>query len=182
MARQNKHIRFQVAHKAAQMMAEEGISDYAFAKRKAAKFFGLMDGDVLPSNDEINDAIKEHQALFNNNNEQTTQIIFTEAFKIMELLDKFNPYLSGHLAFGLIIPNPTITINLYLENFKEIEFFLINNSIIYKNKKNNAFTHSLVIEHKKYPIVLNLLQKKDLNFKNKKLSTREVKKLINGIK
>ena len=42
MARQSKHIRFQVAHKAAQMMAEEGISDYAFAKRKAAKFFGLM--------------------------------------------------------------------------------------------------------------------------------------------
>ena len=38
MARQSKHIRFQVAHKAAQMMAEEGISDYAFAKRKAAKF------------------------------------------------------------------------------------------------------------------------------------------------
>jgi hypothetical protein len=31
MARQSKHIRFQVAHKAAQMMAEEGISDYAFA-------------------------------------------------------------------------------------------------------------------------------------------------------
>jgi hypothetical protein len=64
MARQSKHIRFQVAHKAAQMMAEEGISDYAFAKRKAAKFFGLMDGDALPSNDEINDAIKEHQAIF----------------------------------------------------------------------------------------------------------------------
>ena len=64
MARQSKHIRFQVAHKAAQMMAEEGISDYAFAKRKAAKFFGLDDGDALPSNDEINDAIKEHQAIF----------------------------------------------------------------------------------------------------------------------
>ena len=30
MARQNKHIRLQVAHKAAQMMSEEGISDYAF--------------------------------------------------------------------------------------------------------------------------------------------------------
>jgi len=28
------------------MMAEEGISDYAFAKRKAAKFFGLDDGDA----------------------------------------------------------------------------------------------------------------------------------------
>ena len=37
MARQSKHIRFQVAHKAAQMMAEEGISDYAFAKRKDRK-------------------------------------------------------------------------------------------------------------------------------------------------
>ena len=46
MARQSKHIRFQVAHKAAQMMAEEGISDYAFAKRKAAKFFGLMMGTL----------------------------------------------------------------------------------------------------------------------------------------
>jgi hypothetical protein len=64
MARQSKYIRLQVAHKAAQIMAEEGISDYAFAKRKAAKFFGLIEGNMLPSNNEINEAIKEHQAIF----------------------------------------------------------------------------------------------------------------------
>ena len=64
MTRQSKHIRFQVAHKAAQMIVEEGISDYAFAKRKAARFFGLLDGDTLPSNDEIKEALRTHQSIF----------------------------------------------------------------------------------------------------------------------
>ena len=44
MARQSKHLRFQVAHKAAQMMAEEGINDYAFKNVKLLNFLGFKMG------------------------------------------------------------------------------------------------------------------------------------------
>ena len=111
MARQSKHIRFQVAHKAAQMMAEEGISDYAFAKRKAAKFFGLMDGEALPSNDEINDAIKEHQAIFfDEEHEARLKVLRLEALSLMKKLKAFNPHLTGPALDGTAGRYPTIHI------------------------------------------------------------------------
>ncbi len=124
MARQSKHLRFQVAHKAAQMMAEEGISDYAFAKRKAAKFFGLQDGDALPSNDEINDAIKEHQAIyFDEEHEARLKVLRLEALSLMKKLIAFNPHLTGAALDGTAGRYPTLHIQLYADSMKEVEFF-----------------------------------------------------------
>ena len=39
-----------VDQQAARLMAEEGIADYAFAKRKAARQLGMEDGKCLPGN------------------------------------------------------------------------------------------------------------------------------------
>ena len=149
MTRQSKHIRFQVAHKAAQMMAEEGISDYAFAKRKAAKFFGLMDGDALPSNDEINDAIKEHQAIFfDEKDANRLETLKLEALILMKKLSHFNPYLSGSSLDRTSGRYPIINIKLYPDSMKEVEFFLLNQSIQYtiRDKKSHLKNH---IQNKK---------------------------------
>jgi len=159
MARQSKHIRCQVAHKAAQMMAEEGISDYAFAKRKAAKFFGLMDGDALPSNDEINDAIKEHQAIFFNEKDKLRlKALRKEALVVMKKLQMFNPCLVGGVLDGTSSRYSIIQINLYVASTKEIEFFLLNNNIKYfylqTKKFNNDVTQILEIEGLLGPIQL----------------------------
>jgi len=144
MARQNKHIRFQVAHKAAQLITEEGISDYAFAKRKAAKFFGLMDGDTLPSNDEIKDAIKEYQAIFFDEKYEThLKILRLEALKLMKKLQIFNPYLMGALLDGSAGRYTIIQIQLYADSMKDIELFLINNKINYQ-------AHDRKLSGKKY--------------------------------
>ena len=125
MARQSKHIRFQVAHKAAQMMAEEGISDYAFAKRKAAKFFGLMDGGALPSNEEINDAIKEHQAIFfDEEHEERLKVLRLEALSLMKKLSAFNPHLTGSALDGTAGRYPTLHIQLYADSMKALNFFM----------------------------------------------------------
>ena len=141
MARQSKHIRFQVAHKAAQMMAEEGISDYAFAKRKAAKFFGLMDGDALPSNDEINDAIKEHQAIFfDEEHEERLKVLRLEALSLMKRLSAFNPHLTGGALDGTAGRYPTLHIQLYADSMKEVEFFYL---IIISHMKHAIENHAL---------------------------------------
>jgi hypothetical protein len=155
MARQGKHIRFQVAHKAAQMMAEEGISDYAFAKRKAAKFFGLMDGDALPSNDEINDAIKEHQAIyFDEEHEERLKILRLEALSLMKKLIAFNPHLTGGALDGTAGRYPTIHIQLYADSMKEVEFFLLNHNIAYETRDRKSHTKDPMKDKKKIPILI----------------------------
>ena len=190
MARQSKHIRFKVAHKAAQMMAEEGISDYAFAKRKAAKFFGLMDGDALPSNDEINDAIKEHQAIFfDEEHEAGLKILRLEALSLMEKLNAFNPHLTGGVLDGTAGRYPIIHIQIYADSMKEVEFFLLNHNIAYETRDRKSRTKDpmqdkkiipvLTLEGSMGPIELLIYHVDDLKINKPKGSIIEIKNIIN---
>jgi hypothetical protein len=189
MARQSKHIRFQVAHKAAQMMAEEGISDYAFAKRKAAKFFGLMDGEALPSNDEINYAIKEHQAIFfDEEHEARLKELRLEALSLMKKLSDFNPHLTGPALDGTAGRYPTIHIQLYADSMKEVEFFLLNHNIAYETRDRKYHTKDpmqdkkmipvLTLEGSMGPIELLIYPIDDLKINKLKASINEVLKIL----
>ncbi len=190
MARQSKHLRFQVAHKAAQMMAEEGISDYAFAKRKAAKFFGLDDGDALPSNDEINDAIKEHQAIyFDEEHEARLKVLRLEALSLMKKLIAFNPHLTGSALDGTAGRYPTIHIQLYADSMKEVEFFLLNHNIAYETRDRKSRTKDLMQDKKIIPVLmlegatgpieLLIYHVDDLKINKLKASINETEELIN---
>jgi hypothetical protein len=189
MARQSKHIRLQVAYKAAQMMAEEGISDYAFAKRKAAKFFGLMDGDALPSNDEINDAIKEHQAIFfDEEHLERLKVLRLEALSLMKKLSAFNPHLAGGVLDGTAGRYPTIHIQIYADSLKEVEFFLLNHNITYETRDRKSRTKDpmqdkkiipiLTLEGSTGPIELLIYHIDDLKINKLKASIEETEKLI----
>jgi hypothetical protein len=47
------HLRRSIASAAARLMAEDGISDYGVAKRKAARHMGASEGESLPTNEEV---------------------------------------------------------------------------------------------------------------------------------
>jgi hypothetical protein len=193
MARQSKHIRFQVAHKAAQMMAEEGISDYAFAKHKAAKFFGLDDGDALPSNNEINDAIKEHQAIyFDEEHVAHLKALRLEALSVMKKLNVYNPYLTGAVLDGTAGFQSVICIELYVSCLKEIEIFFINLSLPFKIDKQKNLIRN--INGNKCPATIFKIQGQfalieiliseieEFRIKKHKGSIKEVESLLNILK
>ena len=62
--RADENLRRALAQEAARVMAEHGVRDFLFAKRKAAERFGVVDGSVLPRNTEIEAALVEYQRLF----------------------------------------------------------------------------------------------------------------------
>ena len=65
MAKENlQHIRQLVAQQAARMMAEDGISDYAYAKKKAGRQLGALESSSLPSNAEVEEELKLYNALY----------------------------------------------------------------------------------------------------------------------
>ena len=61
----SKNTKLSVANLAAQMIMEEGIKDYFFAKKKAAKSLGLNENVSLPTNLQIDKAIEEFHKIFN---------------------------------------------------------------------------------------------------------------------
>src|SRR5512145_2523722 len=51
--------RARIAAAAARLMAEDGIDDFALAKRKAARQLGVTEAQALPGNDEIEAELRE---------------------------------------------------------------------------------------------------------------------------
>ena len=124
-----------VARRAAEIIMEEGITDYLFAKRKAAKSLGLLASDNLPSNQEIDKALKEYQSIFQEQvGSEIINKIKKDALSIMVLFKDFNPHLTGQLLEGLIPKFPKIQINLFTDNLKEVEYILLNNNISFDIK------------------------------------------------
>src|SRR5258707_11037220 len=63
-SRRDANLRRHIAYLAARLMAEDGLGDYATAKQKAARQAGLADANLLPDNTEIEEALREHQGLY----------------------------------------------------------------------------------------------------------------------
>ncbi|MBX6393464.1 MAG: hypothetical protein IRY96_08310, partial [Burkholderiales bacterium] len=57
-------MRARIAAAAARLMAEDGIEDYALAKRKAARQLGASDTQSLPANEEVEAELLAYQALY----------------------------------------------------------------------------------------------------------------------
>jgi len=151
-----------VASRAAEIIMEEGVTDYLFAKKKAAKSLGLLTSDNLPSNHEIDNALKEYQNIFQEQVDSETIVkIKKEALNIMTLFKDFNPHLTGQLLEGLIPKFPKIQINLFTDNLKEVEYILLNKNIAFDIKK--LYPNCIIVVGGEHPTALpeNTLQKND---------------------
>ena len=122
-----------IANLAARMIMEEGVKDYFFAKKKAARSLGFHEDINLPTNSQIDNAIEEFHKIYN----QGIGIDFLEHFKsqalnIMNMFKNFNPHLMNKLSEGIIPKFPEIKINLFADNIKDIEYVLLNSKIPYE--------------------------------------------------
>ena len=132
----SKNIKLSVANLAAQLIMEEGIKDYLYAKKKAAKSLGLNENANLPTNSQIDKAIDEFNKIFNPN----IDIEFLRQFKIqaievMNIFKNFKPHLMNQLSQGVIPKFPEIKINLFADNLKDVEYVLLNSQLSYDFKE-----------------------------------------------
>src|ERR671922_885522 len=57
-------MRARLAAAAARIMAEDGIDDFALAKRKAARRLGAAETEALPANEEVEAELHAYRALY----------------------------------------------------------------------------------------------------------------------
>ena len=178
-----------VATRAAEIIMEEGITDYLFAKKKAAKSLGLLTNDNLPSNQEIDNALKEYQNIFQEEVDSTIiNKIKEEALNTMVLFEDFNPHLTGQLLEGLIPKFPKIQINLFTDNIKEVEYTLLNNNIAFdvkdtiyqeklSKKKSTKTIPAFILEGVWFPIELKVYFENDIRSKKNNLLSSKGKNI-----
>ena len=132
----SKNIKLSVAHLAAQLIMEEGIKDYLYAKKKAAKSLGLNENASLPTNSQIDKAIDDFNKIFNPNIDiEFLQQFKTQALEVMNIFKNFKPHLMNQLSQGIIPKFPEIKINLFADNLKDVEYVLLNSEISYDFKE-----------------------------------------------
>jgi hypothetical protein len=130
--RQQHHLRQLVAQQAARMMAEDGISDYAHAKRKAGRQLGVLEANCLPTNAEIEEEIKRFHEIYHSDSQpEALQQLRNDALIVMELLERFNPHLTGAVLDGTAGKHAETHIHLFADSLKDVEIFLLNQQIPY---------------------------------------------------
>lgn len=144
-----EQLRAEIAASAARLIAEDG-ADYSSAKRKAAKLI-LGDkrprADILPSNAQIEDEVRIYNELFFGDSQPARLLhLRTLALQIMEGLSQFSPYLVGAVLNGTAGMHSDIHLQLFADNSKEVEMFLLNKNIQYEVSEQSHFKnpHALV--------------------------------------
>lgn len=131
-----QHMRARIAAVAARIMAEDGIQDFATAKRKAARQLGAGDTQSLPNNEEVEAELRVYQSLYQGEEQrERLRYLRTQALAAMEQLAQFNPYLTGSVLKGTAGRYADIDLQVYADSDKELEIFLLNRNIPFETSE-----------------------------------------------
>lgn len=129
-ARDAEQQRRHVSVEAARIMADEGVRDFHLAKRKAADRLNVAERKHLPSNEEIEAALKQHLALFHGDRLARDLRRMREiALQAMRFLQRFNPRLVGPVLTGLLTAEAPIQLHIAADSPEEVGFLLSDHSI-----------------------------------------------------
>lgn len=132
--------RARIAAAAARLMAEDGIDDFALAKRKAARQLGVEDAQALPANDEVEAELRAYLALYQaDEHPQRTAELREVALDAMRTLEHFNPYLTGPVLKGIAGPYAEIELQLFPDSVKEVEIFLLDRRLSYETYETRRY-------------------------------------------
>ena len=125
-------MRARIAAAAARIMAEDGVDDFALAKRKAARQLGASATQALPANDEIEAELRAYRALYQaDEHAQRIAELRRVALAAMRALEPFHPYLTGPVLKGTAGPYAEIELQLFPDSAKDVEIFLLDRKIAF---------------------------------------------------
>jgi hypothetical protein len=125
--------RARIAGVAARLIVEHGLNDWGLAKRKAARQLLLPDSAPHPSNEEIESALLEHQALFGG--EAHRRVLRAQrqcAQRWMQRLAGWAPLLVGGVAAGWAGAHSDVRIELAVDDAKAVEMLLAGRGVHYR--------------------------------------------------
>jgi hypothetical protein len=134
-------MRIRIAAAAARLMAEDGIDNFALAKRKAARQLGAADTESLPTNDEIEAELRDYRALYQaDEHPERIAELRRVALDAMRALERFSPYLTGPVLKGIAGPYAEIDLQLYPDSAKDVELFLLERNIAFDTSEGRRYS------------------------------------------
>jgi hypothetical protein len=134
-------MRQRIAAVAARLMAEDGIDDFALAKRKAARQLGAPETEALPGNDEVEAELEAYRALYQaDEHPELIAELRRIALDAMQAFERFSPYLTGPVLKGTAGPYAEIELQLFPESPKDVEIFLLERHVSFSTQEGRRFS------------------------------------------
>lgn len=145
--------RLRVAQEAARLMSEHGIRDFHHAKLKAAERLGVLDEQALPRNNEVEQALREHQRIFHADTQpQLLQERREAAAEAMRFLDRFEPRLVGAVLDGTADAHSAVCLHVFSDTPEAVVLFLQERGVpITQQTRRLRTTRD---EQREYPVLL----------------------------
>ena len=163
------HVREKIAQLAARLMAEDGVEDYAQAKRKAARQVGALDARQMPNNDEIDAALRLYREIFRPEHAGELRMLRQLALDIMRELAAFNPHLVGSVLKGSAGKYADIHLQLFSDSMKSVEHYLLAHAIRFRGGETRMYVGDMPLaapvlsfNRQGYDVHLTVLSPRDL--------------------
>ena len=163
------HTRASIAHLAARLMAEDGVENHAQAKRKAARQFGGLDARQMPSNEEIDAALKAYREIYRPEHNAELRTLRQLALDIMRELAAFDPHLVGSVLNGTAGKYADIHLQLFSDSAKSVEHYLLARAIHFRGGETRVYAGDmpfaapvLSFNREGYDVHLTVLSPRDL--------------------
>lgn len=131
-------LRQRISWEAARILAEGSAKNYLKAKTKAIHHLNLPTDTRLPTNLEIELALKDHFAIFSDDDHESKLRKVRElALETMLFLEAFDPRLVGPVLEGTLTPSSSIQIHVFADTLEEVSLLLEDHQIPYKSDSIN---------------------------------------------
>lgn len=150
---------------AARIMADEQVHNLATAKRKAAQRLNFL-SCPMPSDADVLGALEEYRKLFTPESTARAEDLRTGILDTLRWLEDFSPWLTGPWLSGAANANTPVTLQIFTDNSKAIEMFLINQGADYRVAKHTSRGHlqpldTLIFDHDVLEIHLEIWDEHD---------------------
>jgi len=122
-----------LTQEAARLMVEEGIKDFAAAKRKAARHLGGSPNTAkdLPANREIQDEVELRLRMYRDTPDARAHLrrLRESALAAMQFFSDYRPRLVGSVLAGTTTEHSDVNLHLFAETPEEVEILLHDSGI-----------------------------------------------------
>ena len=138
----NSRIRQEIAAEAARIMATEGQRSFLTAKQKAASRLGASSRTSLPSNSEVERALREWQQLYGGQAHADTLLELREAAaSAMKFLAPFRPRLVGPVLEGTADEHSRISLHVFADDPDAVVHFLLERHLPFSQETRRIRWH-----------------------------------------
>jgi hypothetical protein len=151
--RRLRQIRRDVAAEAARIMATEGQRNFRAAKQKAALRIGVSSRLALPSNKEVEIALRSYQGFFGGEQHSLhLESLREKALKVMQALETYCPRLVGPVLEGTADQHSRISLHLFSDPPDAVAMHLSERGLSYRQEERTIRWHDG--SHKRVPLLL----------------------------